>query len=297
MRHVLSGPGGLVMLDLSRDGRALVTNDEQSLRVMVHRPGVPGVADESWRDFSSDPALSNDGSMLVTVDQSAEGGPTYATMLRRADGRMVRLGPGVPAGFSPDGKLVLAVVSGSPDTLVLYPVGPGTERKLGYGRLTAPLTFAWYPDGSALLVCGREAETVARCYRQALGDGTQTPATPTFPPDWLFNRPVLAPDGRRVVIRDRLFESPTDTGRVIPGVGDSFVLRWTADGRQLYVRDPGADVNRVDVVTGRREPFLRLGPVPFGDGILEVAIGNNPELYAYSVWHFTSQLYLVDGIH
>jgi Tol biopolymer transport system component len=296
MRTVLSGPDGLVMLDRSRDGRSLVTSEQQSLHVMVHRPGTSGVTDESWRDLSVAPMFSADGTILVTEDQSTDNGPNYATMMKRSDGRTVRLGPGEPRSISPDGKFVLSNVLGPPDTPVLYPVGPGAERKLAYGKLGAPLWFAWYPDGSAVLACGRETETLARCYRQPLDGGVQAAATPAIPSGWLYSDPLLAPDGHRILIGNRLFLSATDTGRIVPGLEQRFAVRWTPDGRQLYTRSRMRKIERLDPATGRGVEVLTLGPVSFGELIIGFAIGDNPDLYAYTIWHLTSQLHVVDGI-
>jgi len=79
------------------------------------------------------------------------------------------------------------------------------------------------------------------------------------------------------------------------------VIRWSADGRFLFLRQPNGPsalkINRLEVVTGRRELWKELKtPDAVGVQIGQVAITPSGSAYAYSYQRDLSTLYLVEGL-
>ena len=94
--------------------------------------------------------------------------------------------------------------------------------------------------------------------------------------------------------------------RPIPGVQDSdTLLRWSGDGRYIFVRGVGdlvLDIYRVNLLTGNREPWKRLTP-PDPAGL--IAIGGDPgqvlltpdgNSYVYTYWSALSDLFVAKGL-
>jgi hypothetical protein len=78
-------------------------------------------------------------------------------------------------------------------------------------------------------------------------------------------------------------------------------VRWSADGREIYVRkriELPNRVYRVDVTTGTRRPFKELMPAdPDGvSEILGVVLTPDGRYYAYSYLRMLTELYLVEGL-
>ena len=78
-------------------------------------------------------------------------------------------------------------------------------------------------------------------------------------------------------------------------------IQWTADGRRLFVFDPGelpARVFSIDVERGERRLVLEVEPRdPVGvSGVDHVVITRDGQSYAYSYQQFFSDLFLVEGL-
>jgi len=102
---------------------------------------------------------------------------------------------------------------------------------------------------------------------------------------------------------------PTDQP-VAPGHHKSAPLHWSADGRYVYVTDmvPGVrsqvapglplQVDRLDVRTGRREPWRQIAiDDPAGiDGAATFIVTPDQRAYAYSYGRILCTLQLVEGL-
>ena len=97
---------------------------------------------------------------------------------------------------------------------------------------------------------------------------------------------------------------PTDGGPPRPVAGLDAAeqpLRWSADSRSLFAYRPGqvpARVFRLDVASGRREPWLTLAPADLS-GVLAVGpVLLTPEgrAYVYGYRRTLSDLYAVSGL-
>jgi len=92
--------------------------------------------------------------------------------------------------------------------------------------------------------------------------------------------------------------------RRAPWIGSlDVVVAWSADGSRAFVSDliaPGFRVFRVDLSTGRREPWLETAPPdPTGIGRINENVSLTPDgrYYAYSYRRQLNDLFLVEGLH
>ena len=121
---------------------------------------------------------------------------------------------------------------------------------------------------------------------------------------------LLSFDGRQVLARDPLgfyYVSPLDGGEQVPVEGirsDDLPIRWSADGRYLYLRGGEEDVLRVyryTLATRRRELWRELAPRD-PTGVLSVAAGGEVAMtpdgqsFAYTYWVVLEDLFLVEGV-
>jgi Tol biopolymer transport system component len=301
-RVALSSAGGLTMHDASRTGRWLVTRDDFRVEISALAPGASVERDLSWLDVSSLPFLSRDGRMLLFNDESPAAGPNYRVCLRTTNGGpVVTLGEGLPYGFSPDGKWVLALID-TPPQLVIYPTGPGETRRLPRGDLAAYHFASWFPDGKSVLVSGNEAGKASRCYQQDVSGGLPRPVTSEG-----TTNGMVSPDGLRI-----LYSTPAgawfiegaegETAQPVPArTSDDTVSRWGADGRSLYIFHwPNLPFRfeRLDLASGRRVLVREVAPTNRA-GVqgenLPAALTDDARSYAYCYARMTSQLFVVEG--
>ena len=89
--------------------------------------------------------------------------------------------------------------------------------------------------------------------------------------------------------------------RPVPGIHpDETIFSVSPDGRSALVGVLGsysADVMRMDLSTGRREMFKKIGPSdPAGVDLVDATFTPDGKSYAYSAFSALSQLYLVEGL-
>jgi hypothetical protein len=117
---------------------------------------------------------------------------------------------------------------------------------------------------------------------------------------------AVSPDGKFVAAigKDRkamLFPVEGGESRAIKGIEDGeFPLRF-ADARTVYVWKRGdvpAKVTRVDIESGKREPFKNLIPAdPSGvERISNVLVTPDGKGYAYCFTRLLSDLFVVEGL-
>ena len=166
-------PGPITINDVSSDGRVLVTMAQWYNGLVVAGPGEARQRDLAWFEGALLAALSRDGDTVLFSDRGLGTGSPFQshTYLRRTDGSpAVRLGEGTALSLSPDGKWALSRLRG-PSRCLLLPTGPGESRPLPTGDLECEYA-SWFPDGSRLLVVGKEQGRPFRLFVQDL-DGRQ----------------------------------------------------------------------------------------------------------------------------
>ncbi len=305
-RRALPLFGGGQLHDVAPGGRALVSRRTFRREIVGRGPGQSAEANLSWLDWSHPEDLSSDGRTVLFDEQNISNAGNYAIYLRGTDASpAVRLGEGQSLALSPDGKWALASSkSGTGTDLVLLPVGAGEPRTLPPTGLDTD-AGSFFADGRRLLLWGHEPGHASRLYVLELPDGKPKPISPEGVS--MFRWRALAPDGRSAVARaadGTLGLYATDGGepRPLPGaVREDVPIRWTADGRGLYVqRGPGvpARVDLLDVATGKRRPWKELTP-PDPAGVLAIGpilLSADGQAYVYSYRRIIDDLFLVEGL-
>ena len=303
-RSVVQSAGGLTILDVASDGRWIVSRDDIWREMQTLGPGQTRERNLTWLELSYPIALTPDGRTILFTEESARAGPNYSTCIRSSDGSpVVRLGDGSAEDLSRDGRFALAVVPTEPfQQLFLYPTGAGKAVPLDRGGLVAYDTVTFFDDGKRIVPCGHEAGHGVRCYLQDLAGGKPVPLTPE---GTTGGRP--SPDGRRVAVFEpgtglRIYPVPSGPGQSVPGAkrGDQ-VVRWTPDGKALLLENALSDVpstiERLDVATGKREPYVTLGPADL-TGALQVdpiALSDDGKSYVYGLRRMASHLFVLTG--
>jgi len=304
-RLVDEAPGSLELEDIARSGATLLTQYSDRRFLIGLAPGDTTERSYSWLDYTEPLDLSADGRTLLFEEWGEGGGPAGSIYLRRFDSSApVRLGNGLGLALSPDGKMVLARLYTSPPKLALIPTGAGPTQTLEGDGLHYEECGRFLPDGKRVVFTAREATKPARLYVQNVGGGTAVALTPE---GMAATRPqclCVSPDGDSLAVLDseeRMFVVSTRGGetRPVPGVATGTKpLRWSADGRSLYVAE-GPKVFRMDPVSGRRELWKQFAP-PDPAGVRDdswfVVLSTDAKSYFYSFQVHLSELYLADGL-
>ena len=303
VRLVMRGTGGMTLNDISRDGRVLITRDDERLQINCLPPGATKERDLSWHDWSSARELSDDGkTLLIGVSGDAA---AYSTYVRKTDGSpAIRLGEASALSLSPDGKWVIASIANkSPVQLVLLPTGTGNAKQLTNDALDHT-NARWFPDGQRFLFQGHEPNHATRLYVQDLAGGTPRAITPEGV-GFSTGNPISL-DGHFVAGIDpdqKLWIYPVEGGtpRLVPGIAAGDVpFRWS-DERSLFVGRLGelpVRVYRLDLSTGRKQLWKEIKPddlvgVKYLPRIVLTPDGRS---YAYSYYRNLSDLYLIEGL-
>jgi eukaryotic-like serine/threonine-protein kinase len=300
-RMLISPPVPMFIDDVTRDHKVLATVEDSRLVISALAPGAKQERDLSWFDASSILDISADGGTILFEELSYGAPRNPAIYLRKTDGSpAVRLGDGNRPALSPDGKWVACIVNAGAETqLTLLPTGPGEARNIStrgmhYERVE------WFPDGSQVLFTANEPGRRSRSYEQDLRGGPPTPVTAEG-----ATAARVSPDGKYVtaVAGAKLNVLPIAGGEpkavgIEPGES---VLRWSADGRSLFLRQlvglTAAKINRLDLASGRQEPWKELKPAdPVGVQIYDVVVTPDGSAYAYSFQRDISTLYMVSGL-
>ena len=303
-RAIATVPGTLLVQDIWKDGRVLLSKDAWRRELIGLAAGENKERDLSWLDYSYPSDLSSDGKTLLFTE-AGEGGGTNYSVYQRKIGEMsaVRLGDGMGLSLSPDEKWVIASVPTAPAPLVLLPTGPGEVKALTHDAINHSRA-KWLPDGQRYLFSGKEPGHAARIYRQDSSDAKPVPISPEGIDPLVL---VLSPDGQQVIsvgADQKAYSYPVSGGdpRVIQGVepGEQ-PIQWSADGKELYLFKPGdlpAKVYRLDLSSGRRSLWKELIPSDAAGvsrlGPIVITPDGKSCLYGYH--RILSDLYLVEGL-
>jgi Tol biopolymer transport system component len=302
VRLLAQGTGGLIIQDVTRDGRALLVQEKARQGIYA---GTETSRDLGWLDWSVLRDISSDGSTILFEEGGEGGGVGYSAYARKIDGSpAIRLGGGSAMRFSPDGRWALGISDPTAQPrLVLYPIGTGEARVLASGGLRIHNAM-WLPDGRRILFTANEPEHGARLYIQ----GTEEAKPRAISPEGYvaFER-CLSPDGKLVAVSgpdQRHYLYPVEGGEPAAILGLVFgdtPVSWSADGRSLLISRRGEVPLKVfwlDVRTGRKELWRELTP-PDPAGIISIGrIAATPDAksFAYSYNRSLADLYVVEGL-
>ena len=188
--------------------------------------------------------------------------------------------------------------------LQLLPTGAGEARKLSLEGIHCQWA-KFFPDGRRILFLGNETGRGGRLFTVDVAGGKPRAISPEGV--GILSQDPISPDGKEIAAFGpdrRLAVYPVEPGepRPIPGLTpDDFAVRWSADGRSLYVYNfvarPGV-VDLVDIQTGKRTPWKEFHP-PDPAGVVQVApflMSADGSSYVYSYRRMLDDLYVADGL-
>jgi Tol biopolymer transport system component len=299
-RPLASSAGFTEIHDVAPDGRALIAFVSNRRSISCLPPGGTEEIDLSWLESTTPTDLSADGRTLLFTGNQDQ----LTFFLRNTDGSPpVRLGEGLSTTLSPDGKWALAAHQSG---LLAVPTGTGESRILAAGKFSRIDWADWFTDGRRILISAAEPGRRLRLYAIEAAGGDPEP----IGPDGYAMQPMsrsIAPDGSTLAAIDPegrpvLLDLGGGDPRPIPGLesGDR-IVRWTADGRALYVVASGnlpAPIFRVDVRSGERVFWKELRPREQSGSTTQPWVVMTPDgrSYAYSFQQTLSGLYLVTGL-
>jgi tRNA A-37 threonylcarbamoyl transferase component Bud32 len=306
-RIVQNVPGYLRLLDVSEDGRALVSRVNWRAGINCLAPRQAAERDLSWFDASEVAGMSSDGKTILITEFGEGGGiERWGVYLRKTTGEpAARLGDGMAFALSPDGSMALTVSLEPPPELVLLPTGAGEAVRIKNEGITNYEAMDWMPDGRQFVFAGSASGQAVRCYIQDVDGGEPRPITPEGY-HFYIGRKVVSPDGEWLAAQGdgppSLFPVGGGEAQRIRGVEpeDTFVA-WSSDGRSIFVSpklEMPQRVYRVDLSTGKRSFWKALAPADLVGviSIWSIQISADEQSYCYSYARNISDLYLVDGL-
>jgi DNA-binding winged helix-turn-helix (wHTH) protein/Tol biopolymer transport system component len=304
-RRVLSVAGGLSLHDISRDGRVLLSRDNERMGIVFMGAGETEARELSWKDWSMVMDISPDGKQILFGEEGEDSGPTYQVGLRATDGSgVVILGSGGAQSLSPDGKWALSLMPAPNEELVLLPTGVGSSRTLERGGIER-YQFAgarWFPDSSQIVFAAYTAGHGPRCYVQSIEGGEPIAFTPdgvdacrVSPSGGIL---AITEDSRALLYHSHSSKQPDKELKFEKG---DEPIAWSPDGKFLYLvqtqREPRT-IARFEIASGRRLPWKQLPPPPARSAIKSehVVITPDGQSLAYTYSSHSSDLYLVLGL-
>ncbi len=299
-RLVWATSGGIVLQDISPDGRVLFIRENRRRGIAGLFPGHDTETDMSWQDWSFLTRISPDGKWIFFSEEGDGGGQKYSAYMRATDGSpAIRLGDGGPYGVSPDLKWVASIIPGQPQQLWLLPVHAGEPRNLTQPGFDYDVAV-WFPDGKHMLITGREHGKQTRSYVTTMDSGVLAPITPEgeqgFP----------AEDGKDVITRqgDELKFYPVTGGppRIVKAKLPNLILPVSGpQGRYLIAAEQqGVPLKlfRYDTVTGEKTAWRELVPSDRSGVFIANQFDVTPDArwYAYTYVRDLSDVYLVEGL-
>lgn len=302
VRNVIALPGSVDLLDISPNGRVLVTLNTQRMALAFENREGKNI-DLSWHDWNIAHDISPDGQNVLFEDSSEIAGPHYAVAMRNVDGELpVRLGEGSAGSFSPDGKWAISILPGTAE-ITLLPVGAGQPRTVVARGLEKILNgmVHFLPDGKSIMVNGNEPGHAVRCYLVDLEDGKIKAISPEGRPGGF-----ISPDAKLLsgtsLNRSVVYSIPDGVAHPIPGVtSDISLVRWSDDGRSLFGYRIGqipADIYRIDATTGKKT-FIHQLLANAPAGVIYIAplvVNGDGSEFVYTYYQVSSTLYLISGL-
>jgi eukaryotic-like serine/threonine-protein kinase len=311
-RIVARLPGALMLLDIAKDGRVLLVRATWRRELLGVFANDPKQHELSWLDYTYPSDLSADGKTLLFDEEggggalaySKSGGLTYAVYIRKTDGSpAVLLGEGGAVALSPDGTWAIAQTQHSPSQFKLLPTRSGEPRDLTNDNINHSWAH-WFPDGKRILFSADEPDKGVRFYVYDLASGKSQVISHEGVNGTAF---TISPDSQQIAAigpdqKGYLYPVAGGDPRPIPGINQGEQpITWAADGRSLYIYQPGelpARVYRLDVQSGKRTLWKELMPSdPAGvENIGPIYMTPDAKTCVFGYHRMLADLYLVEGL-
>ena len=305
VRKLLNVPGGLTLQDVASDGRVLVSLDAERLSMAAAERNGKTVRNLSWHDWTIAKDISQNGQWVLFEDASEAAGPNYAVAIRKLDGTPpILLGEGSAGGLSPDGKWAISVFTGTPERIILMPIGAGQSRNVTVEGLDHVRNGSarFLSDGKRIVVNGNEAGHGVRCFLVNLDGGKPKAVTP----EGVEGGSVSADDrfvlGLSAATAVEIYPLDGTPPRPIPGLDPGFTpIQWSEDGSSIYAYRAGelpVRIYQINIATGKKNLLQELLPgAPSGIvNVAPVVTNRTASRFAYSYYQTLSVLYVVSGL-
>jgi Tol biopolymer transport system component len=296
--------GNLLVNDVSRDGRVLVTERDWRQEIDLFHPGDNNPTSLEWLDWAIVSGLSDDGTTVLSHESGiAAGGEIFVRNLSQP--APVKLGPGRSLDLSPDGKWALASRDDAPGRLWLLPTGPGTPRSVDVPGLERISGAGFFRDGKRLALKGRvDGSSPERLYVFEIEGAKLRVISPPF--QFTFGWGVLAvsPDQQWVATSGPdgiVIAYPVQGGEPLRAteLGPGYVLAgWLRDGSLLAFERYAlpSPVRRFDPRSRTTSLFTTLAPadrtgVP---RLIRARVTPDGRTLAFHYRRMTGALYVLD---
>jgi serine/threonine protein kinase len=258
-RQLTHGGDNEIAPDVARDGRSLLYQVDVSSRPLFAHPpdGAIHRLVHSRLDLSM-LAATPDGTEVIATDRAS--GADEIVAIRIADGAIRRIGDGSVAAITPDGRLIVRAIAGSPTRIVAVP-RDGSGEPLLLGEVDARVVALRVgPDAIVHLALDRSGSFES--WRLPLAGG---PVERDAPAPWCFVFPAptggwtawiryqgmgIEIVGFVVLVPPGGIADPAAPGATIHGIGE-----FDAAGK-VYVHQSENRVVRVDLATGTETPLF-----------------------------------------
>ncbi len=315
-RVVANLPANVMLYDISRDGRALLSAGATRWGILGAAPGDSQERDLSCLDGGIVMGISNDGRLIAASVTGEGAGPKGSVYIRNTDGSPpVRLGDGLAYDISPDGQQVSGYVVADDGLrrFVLFPTGAGEEittaapglESAAPGKPSSPV-FGWLGN-EGYLVAGWLPGKKYQCFAWDRKRGTVKPVCPEGTPD--RTDISASPDGTKALNAGPaggwfVYSVDGSPAQEVKGIGpDEVPVGWRADNRSLYIRPQRAGAMStpvwiVDIASGKRTPWKEIRPSQPVDLRTDLHLHITPDgsAYAYNFSLQLSDLYLAQGL-
>jgi eukaryotic-like serine/threonine-protein kinase len=308
-RLVLGESVSIRLLDVAKDGRVLITHEQQGARCFFRGEKDSAERELSWLDYSGIQGLSKDGRRAILNETNpwvgANGVQAY---IRETNGAPpMILGPGQGWGFSPDERFVVVNSFQSP-AIILYPVGTGQAQTIPVKGIVGIDGPSMLPDGETLVFQGSEPSSGLRIW---LTDLSGTKPRHISPEGVGLLLPLnVTPDGRFILGvgagggQPMMYPVSVSGGDPQPfkgfRVGDQ-LAGWGADGLSYFATNTNTiplTFYRVDLKTGERRVVREITPTDKAGRLLGLYGYTTPDgkNYAYTMVAQLSELHLITGL-
>jgi eukaryotic-like serine/threonine-protein kinase len=306
-RVLLSSSPGLTLHDVSPDGSLLVEIGSVRAGLSCVARGENRERELAWLDGSFLQGISNDGSAILFGEYGEAADPKGGVYLRRTDGSpAVRLGNGRGDGLTSDGNWALSWNPGHPAEFVLLPTGAGTPKRIPIEGVD-PVGAFTLPRGKGYVVAALGKSEPVDLF--VVGPEGGKPRLIRTEGLQLDGGGAVAPDGESLVYSAaggqlKIASLSGGQTQVVPGPPlerGTRPVSISEDGRFLYVARYGevpAPVERLELASGRRETWKKMGPEDSTGVIAIRAIHIAPDgrSYAYSYTRVVaSDIYVIQG--
>jgi dipeptidyl aminopeptidase/acylaminoacyl peptidase/tRNA A-37 threonylcarbamoyl transferase component Bud32 len=298
-RVLMAAPGSLTLWDVARDGRVLLSRDDERRSLVGITPGETTERELSLFDDTGLADISDDGKRLLFSDR-------FGVYIRDVDKTLparLDLTDAYADELSADGEQVLAT-SRDGRSLMILPTGTGSLRKLPAHNIESYNGARWFADGQRVLFAGREPGHDLRSYVQDIKGGAPVALTPEH--TWAL---AISHDGRyAAAVSDKeagvtlwSIDGSSPPRRLAGSETDDRPVCFSKDNTALWIFRRGevpGQVIRLGIANGKREVWKPLLPADVAGvySITEFAITPDGKAYFYSYRRVLSQLYIVTGL-